>query len=161
MPDTLTIKFPAIERYAQSSCLEVSFCRIGTDELSVSISASVAAFRNSAGPLDFRARTLCYGYDLAEFARELKQLHTRYEGGAIFLNHVESFELEIRLADKGRGILAVIARYEHDADCMSPIELRCFRLEQSYLAGLLSDIQRFLAESGVSTTHPFENAPSA
>ena len=161
MSDTLTLKFPAMERYAQSSRLEVSFARISTDELSVSISATVGTFRNSAGPLEFTARTLCYGYDLAEFARELEQLHTRYDGSAKFLNHVESFELSLTLADKGHGILAVIARYEHDTDCMSPVELRCFRLEQSYLSGLLSDIRRFLAESGVSTTHPFEHAPSA
>ena len=77
MSDTLTLKFPAMERYAQSSRLEVSFARISTDELSVSISATVSTFRNSAGPLEFTAHTLCYGYDLAEFARELKQLHTR------------------------------------------------------------------------------------
>ena len=149
-PDTTAVKTAKMitSRQYQSRSTGMSFPTIGT-------------FRNSAGPLEFTARTLCYGYDLAEFARELEQLHTRYDGSAKFLNHVESFELSLTLADKGHGILAVIARYEHDTDCMSPVELRCFRLEQSYLSGLLSDIRRFLAESGVSTTHPFEHAPSA
>lgn len=161
MFDTLTLKFPAMERYAQSSRLEVSFTRISTDELSVIVSATVATFRNSAGPLELSARTLCYGYDLAEFARGLEQLHTRYEGSAEFVNQVGSFELSLTLTDKAHGILAVVARYEHDTDCMSPLEFRCFQLEQSFLSGLLSDVRRFLAESGVSTTHPFEHAPSA
>ena len=161
MPETLTLTFPAIDRYAQSSGLEVSFTPISDDELCISISATIYTFRNSAGPLELNSRSRCYGYDLAEFARELEELHARYEGSAKFINQVGSFELRLTLADRARGILAVIARYEHDTDCMSPVELRCFRLEQSYLSGLLSNIRRFLAESGISTIHPFHREPSA
>lgn len=80
MSDTLTLKFPALERYVQSSRLEVSFARISTDELCVNISATVGTFRNSTGPLEFTTRTLCYGYDLAEFARELEPLHNVESG---------------------------------------------------------------------------------
>lgn len=160
MPDSLTLNFPAIDRYAQSSGLEVSFTPISADELSVSISATIY-LRNSQDPLELNTRTLCYGYDLAEFARELEQFHARYDDNARFINQVGTFELRLTLDDKSRGILEVVARYEHDTDCMSPVELRCFRFEQSYLPGLLSDIRRFLAESGVSTTHPFHREPSA
>jgi len=161
MPDTLTLHFPAVSRYPQSSGLEVSFTPISADELSVSISATIYTSLNSAGPLELNTRTPCYGYDLAEFARELEQFHARYDGGARFLNQLGSFELRLTLADKARGILDVAARYEHDTECISPVELQCFRLEQSYLPGLLSDIRRFLAESGISTTHPFHREPSA
>ena len=150
-----------MEHYAQESRLEVSFSRVSSDELSLSISAVVFTFRNTQGPLELVARTLCYGYDLAEFARELERLRTRYDGSAEFVNQVGSFELRLTVADKAHGILAVVGRYEHDTDCMSPVELRCFQLEQSYLPSLISDIRRFLTESGVSTTHPFEHRPSA
>lgn len=160
MSDALTLKFLAPERIAPSSRLELMFRRISEDELSVDIRAKIRTFRGSAGPLEFSVQTLCYGYDLAEFARELEQLHARYDGTAKFVDQVESFELRFTLTDKARGILSILARYEHDIELLAPIELRCFELEQSYIPGLLWDIRHFLADSGTSIAHPFDRAPS-
>src|SRR2546430_2136921 len=130
MSDTLTFKFPPMEGYAQSSRLEVSFSRISTDELSVSISAPVGTFRNSAGPLELAARTLCYGYDLAEFAREIEQLHTLYESTARFVNQVGSFERTAFLLSSpatSTTQIACLLRSYGAFDWSSPICLACFR----------------------------------
>src|SRR6185436_7310330 len=46
------------------------------------------------GALALTFSSYCFGYDLAEFARELEAFHLRYEGVVHFINQTGDIELE-------------------------------------------------------------------
>lgn len=125
-----------------------------------------AVARIRQGRLDLTFSFLCFGYDLAEFARELELLHARYEGTASFVNQAGNVRLGCSLVHPARGIIGVVVALEHwqawPAD-FPPLpqvtELRSmmfhgFTIEQSYVPQVVARIQRFLVATGISTVHP-------
>lgn len=152
MATTLTLRFPADDRHPASSGLKVVLAPVSQNELSIHLAVAVDSVK-------FSAETLCYAYDLAEFARELETLHTRYDGSARFANQLSDFALILTLTNKTRGIISVTAYYTlhsfGDEINQLEFEFPFFQLDQSYLPGMIADIREFLAETGVDTTHPF------
>jgi len=154
MPDTLILTFKNEE-----SRLE---CRFTPGEGRT----FDAVLRVQQGALDLTFSSYCFGYDLAEFAREMESFHARYEGTARFINQTADVELALSLVHPGRGIVGVVAKLEHwiswPAD-YAPVRqqaerrslvLEGFTIEQSYLPSLVTQIRQFLVETGVSTIHP-------
>lgn len=154
MQDALTVTFGN-----EANSLELQFT--SSEER---VCDTVVRIRQGAFDLGYSSH--CFGYDLAEFARELELLHATYEGVARFINQVGSIEVELAIAHPARGVVGVTAKLEHwvswPADyapfCQqaeqSPLEFRGFTIEQSYLPSVISQIREFLAQSGVSTIHP-------
>ena len=154
MPDALTIAFKNEE-----SSLEVRF--------------TPGEGRTFDGLLRIHQRALdlsflfsCFGYDLAEFARELESFHSRYEGSARFRDQSGEVDLEFALVHPVRGTIGITATLGHwvawpadwkpvrqQADNRSLI-FQGFTIEQSYLPSLVTQVRQFLAETGVSTVHP-------
>lgn len=114
-----------------------------------------------------------YGYDLAEFARELESFHARYEGVARLINQTGDIQVELSLVNPSRGIVGVVATLEHYVPWPADYEpvrqqaeiralvFRGFTIEQSYLPSLIAQIREFLAETGVSAIHPMLHDTSA
>jgi len=61
------------------------------------------------GALDLSFLFSCFGYDLAEFARELETFHSRYEGVAGFSDQSGEVGLEFALIHPARGIIGITA----------------------------------------------------
>jgi hypothetical protein len=125
------------------------------------------------GTLDLTFSSYCFGYDLAEFARELESFHARYEGVARLINQIGDIQIELSLVHPARGIVGVVATLEHwvawPAD-YAPVRQQAerralvfqgFTIEQSYLPSLVTQIRQFLDETGVSTIHPMIHETSA
>jgi len=125
------------------------------------------------GTLDLTFSSYCFGYDLAEFARELGSFHARYEGVARLINQTGDIQIELSLIHPARGIVGVVATLEHlvarPAD-YAPVRQQAerrvlvfqgFTIEQSYLPSLVTQIREFLAKTGVSTIHPMIHETSA
>lgn len=125
------------------------------------------------GKLNLMFSSCSFGYDLAEFARELESFHARYEGVARLINQTGDIQVELSLVNPSRGIGGVVATLEHyvpwPADYApvsqqtagSALVFQGFTIEQSYLPSLVIQIREFLAETGVSTIHPMLNETSA
>jgi hypothetical protein len=154
MPDMLTVAFKNEE-----SRLELQFTTGEGRTLEMAV-------RVHQGALNLAFSSYCFGYDLAEFVRELVSFHTRYEGTARFVNQTGDIQIELSLAHPGRGIIGVVAMLEHwvawPAD-YAPVRqgaerrslvFQGFTMEQSYLPSLVAQMRQFLAETGVSTAHP-------
>ncbi len=105
---------------------------------------------------------LCFGWDLTNFAEDIRRFHAAYDGKAMFVNAEGSVELTLVVRDRGRGLIAVSVRMErHGASFRTVpparawIELDRFEIEQSYLPGMVERIRDFLACTGISTDlHP-------
>jgi hypothetical protein len=157
MPETLTVRFEN-----DQSGLELTFTPSG-------IRTCDAVARIRQGGLDLRFSFYCFGFDLAEFAREMESLHVRYEGLARFVNQWNpegSLQLELSLVHPGRGVIGVVVTLEQWiawpsdwAPVRQQAERRAlvfhgFTVEQSYLPSLISRVRQFLADTGISTARP-------
>ena len=96
----------------------------------------------------------CWGCDLVRFADELERLHATLEGEALFWDLDQVVEIPIRVAHRGRGRLAVEVRIDRRPAEQDSITLRGFEIEQSYLPGIVRDIRRFIADSGIYVRPP-------
>ena len=113
MSECLTIRFHGGERGVRRSFVELTFRLSGPEDFVVGFRVQIGTLHVCKGPLLISSSTMCYGYDLAEFARELEELHARYEGKASFINQLGDLELHLELVDRGRGAVAVEVCYEH------------------------------------------------
>lgn len=106
------------------------------------------------GPLCIAYRFLCFGYDLDQFGRALRRLHTDLAGEAEFVNQEGNVQITFTVAERGRGRLAVAIDVEQPVGSGGWINLTGFVVEQSFLPGMVEAIERFLRSTGVERTHP-------
>jgi len=161
MSDSLTVKFEN-----EQSRLELEF-KPGEGRTF----DSIAKIRQ--GQLDLSFSFCCFGYDLAEFAKELHAFHSRYDGNARLDTQDGNIELEFSLIDSGKGVVGITATLNQwiawPADCPSKSQeakrrslvFTGFTMEQSYLPQEVSRIRDFISESGISTVHPMIHETSA
>jgi hypothetical protein len=154
MPDTLTVTFKNEE-----SRLELQFKSSEGRTFDTIV-------RVSQGKLALMFSSYSFGYDLAEFARELESFHARYEGVARLINQTGDIQVELSLLNPSRGTVGVVAKLEHYFPWPADYAPACqqarggalvfqgFTIDQSYLPSLVAQIREFLAETGVSTVHP-------
>jgi hypothetical protein len=161
MSDSLTIKFEN-----EQSRLELDF-KPGEGRTF----DSVAKIRQ--GQLDLSFSFCCFGYDLAEFAKDLHAFHSRYDGNARLDTQHGDAELEFSMIDSGKGVVGITATFHQciawPASCPSKMQeanrrslvFSGFTVEQSYLPDIVSRIREFLSESDISTVHPMTHETSA
>jgi hypothetical protein len=107
--------------------------------------------------LELKYRWQCCGEDLVRFADSLDRLHSTLEGEAIFWDLDQVVELTIKVADRTRGRISIDGRIDHGVDRIrTRIPLHGFEIEQSYVPGIVRDIQRFVSECEICTLSPKE-----
>jgi hypothetical protein len=98
---------------------------------------------------------VCFGFDLLEFANDVRRIHSDLTGVARFVNQEGSVRVTIGTGTIGRGRLAVGVELQQ---AEAPIHLAGFQLDQSYLPGMAQAIERFLIATAVDCAHPMLQA---
>jgi hypothetical protein len=154
MSETLALKF------------ENSESRLGLQFMRGDGRTMDASERIHQGVLDLSFSFYCFGYDLAEFAKELESFHSRFEGNATFENQTGEVKLDFSLAHPARGIIGIVVTLSQwiawPAD-WAPLRQQAeqrsrvfagFSMEQSNLPSTVAQIRQFLVDSDISTIHP-------
>jgi hypothetical protein len=98
----------------------------------------------------------CFGFDLAEFARSLRSFHQRLDGSAEFVNQKGSVRIAMKLVDHNRRICSEVHLWRFLDPKLSNagpdwISFGGFRTDQSYLPGIIDQIQSFIDDNGIPT----------
>jgi hypothetical protein len=129
MQATVTADFELILRWRDRGETTVCFALASPSEFTITTKVCWLSSLNYQGETSVSFQTMCYGYDLDQFAFELRRMSVDRAGSAGFLNTGGDFEIRIVPDERvGKRVLLSEVRYRPcrvvgDVSCKSELVL--------------------------------------